>query len=91
MDAILIKANGEVSFVTPRNGTDFQLDELYEILKCELIEIVRAPKNKECIFVVDEEGKLTRKKFNAVATKMYHFEDDYIVGDVLYCRNEMIK
>lgn len=89
--AKLIKSNGEVSEVCPKNGTDFQLDELQGFVG-GLIEIVYpmtgAPKGT--ILVVNEEGKLINLPVNGVASAMMGFTDA-IVGDVLLCESSQVR
>lgn len=53
--AELIKTNGEVITVSPK-GKTFKLKELYELIGCDLIEIVHIANGR--LLVVDEEGKL---------------------------------
>ena len=38
--AKLFRTDGTAMDITPKNGTDFQLDELYEALDCELVEVI---------------------------------------------------
>lgn len=88
-----LKANGDVVDVTPKNGRDFQLDELKRFVG-GFIEIVRI--NDKQIMVVNEEGKLNRLPYNSLATEALILAyqgrvDDYIVGDVLLCDNDMVK
>ena len=54
--AKLIKANGTTTDIEPKNGTNFTLQELYEALKCRMIEVVTAKNGK--ILICDENGGL---------------------------------
>ena len=88
-----LKANGDVVEVTPKNGRDFQLDELKRFVG-GFIEIVRI--NDKQIMVVNEEGKLNGLPYNSLATEALILAhqgrvDDYIVGNVLLCDNDMVK
>lgn len=88
-----LKANCDVVEVTPKNGRDFQLDELKRFVG-GFIEIVRI--NDKQIMVVNEEGKLNGLPYNSLATEALILAyqgrvDDYIVGDVLLCDNDMVK
>lgn len=88
-----LKANCDVVDVTPKNGRDFQLDELKRFVG-GFIEIVRI--NDKQIMVVNEEGKLNGLPYNSLATEALILAyqgrvDDYIVGDVLLCDNDMVK
>jgi hypothetical protein len=92
--ATLYKTDGTQIEVKPSNGTDFQLAELYELLGCSMIEVVRMKRG--LIMIVDEEGKLSRKQANPEATKIAHgfesiFSNDFIVGTALVCREEELK
>lgn len=88
-----LKANCDVVDVTPKNGRDFQLDELKRFVG-GFIEIVRI--NDKQIMVVNEEGKLNGLPYNSLATEALILAyqgrvDDYIVGDVLLCDNDMVR
>lgn len=84
--ATIIKANGTVSEITPKNGTDFSLKELRDVVK-GYIEIVNLPDGR--IMVVNEEGKLYGLPINQQATNLYGYE--IIVGDVLVCKRNEVK
>lgn len=95
MKAKLLKVSGEVMEIEPKNGTDFKLDELYEHLNCSLIEVIYL--NQDEIMVVYEEGKLTSNNVINVNATMLAQENqaitswDYIVGDAIVCKTEMVK
>ena len=95
MDALLIRANGEATFITPKNGKDFKLDELYKHIGCDCIEIVYPMSGENNIIILDEEGKLKNKRINVAATELWFNDNtepfDFIVGDVIFCRTEMVK
>ena len=55
MKARLIKEDGRLTEIEPKNGTDFKLKELQDYIG-GLIEIVYLP--NEFILIVDEEGLL---------------------------------
>lgn len=74
--------------VAPKNGTDFQLDELQEFVG-GYIEIVTARDGR--LIVLNEEGKLNGLPVNVVATILYGNPDDAIVGDVLVCSPTQIE
>lgn len=89
--AKLIKTDNSVTEVSPKNGTDFSLEELQGFVG-GYIEIVYpltgAPKGS--ILVVNEEGKLIGLPVNGIATGMMGFTDT-IVGDVLLCDTNQVK
>lgn len=90
MKAKIYKADGTIIETAPANGTDFQLEELQEIVD-GYIEIVQLSYNQ--IMVINEEGKLIDLPYNENATEIYQEEDsfyDYIAGDVLVCDSNMV-
>ena len=89
--AQIIKTNGEVIETKPKNGTDFQLDELQSIVG-GYIEVVSLHDGR--LVVCDEEGKLKGKERNHKATDILHSvfnTNDFMVGDVLVCNENEIK
>ena len=90
--ATIIKANGETMAVKPKNGTDFSLDEMREIVG-GYIEVLFL----ECgdLMVVNEDGKNLNLPLNTEATKYIdgdmYYDGDVIVGDVLVCERKQIK
>ena len=89
--AQIIKTTGEVVEVSPENGTDFQLEELWDIVG-GYIEIVNLQDGR--LLCLDDEGKLKGKDRNHKATDIYHAAlhcNDFIVGDVLVCRDDEIE
>lgn len=89
MNMIIKAKDNKVIPVWPKNGTDFQLDELREIVG-GFIEIVYLDDKKQHLMVVNEEGKLLGLQPNVLATHLYNC-NDVIVGDVLICENDKIK
>ena len=90
VSAILIKADGTVTEIEPKNGTDFQLQECYKLLGCDMIQVI--PTRAGRIMVIDEEGKLNNKPVNREATAMVElFPGDYIVGDALICSEDQFR
>ena len=95
MKARLLKASGEVMEIEPKNGTDFNLDELHKHLQCSLVEVINI--NQDDIMVVDEEGKLASNNVINVNATMLAQENqaitswDYIAGDAIVCNRKMIR
>lgn len=92
--AIIIKTTGETIEVKPKNGTDFQLEELQEVVGgyIQILPIYRTGK----VMVVNEEGRLEHLPWNGKATTYAKqnnaiFPNDYIVGNVLVCEQKQIK
>lgn len=89
--ASILRTNGLVEDIEPKNGNDFSLDELRAIVE-GYIEVVSL--NNGFILVLNEEGKLQGLPFNEVATNVlvrYRGAGDYIVGTALLCRKEEVK
>ena len=95
MNATLYTTDGGERPVTPENGKDFKLKELYKLLKCDLVEVVYL--NSNLIMIIDEEGKLrSEHKVNQKATMrawkhMAIHPKDVIVGDAIVCDTTMFK
>ena len=92
--AKIITVTGTIETVYPKNGKDFQLDELQKIIG-GLIDIVRIDKSGE-FMVINDEGKLNGMDWNMVATTYAKMANaigrfDYIAGDVLVCDKSQIK
>lgn len=82
----IYKTTGEVIEVEPKNGKDFKLKELQEIVQ-GYIEIVNFSPTE--YMVVNEEGHLIGLPLNPSATILY--KKDIIVGDVLICNKSQIN
>jgi hypothetical protein len=54
--ATLLKPNGESVEVTPKNGKSFGLQELYDHIGCDMVELVTLKDGR--LMYVDEEAKL---------------------------------
>jgi hypothetical protein len=54
--ALLIKSSGETLEVTPANGKDFKLAELYYLLSCDCIDTINLADGR--VMIIDDEGKL---------------------------------
>lgn len=88
--ATIYKADGTTEEIQPKNGKDFKLDELQEIVG-GYIETLYL-KNKE-VMVVNEEGKLNNLSLNEKAT-VYLLDQNYadvILGNALVCKQNEIK
>ena len=88
--AKFIKSDGTTTEVKPENGSDFGLQELYRYTNGGPIEIVRAY-DGQSIIVLNEEGKMKDLPINNIATMLYGNPYDYIVGDVLLCKNGEVR
>lgn len=91
--AILYKPNQgrEYSFPEPKNGTDYQLEELKEAIGGGYIEICQLNLFPDSVMVIDEDGKNKGLPFNEMATAIYNrLPRDCIVGDALVCKRSQI-
>ena len=91
--AKIIKTNGDIVEVSPKNGSDFSLSELSEIVG-GYIEIIHTLDRKN-IIVLNEEGKILQLPINKKATEIAYGNNnminDFIVGDVLLADLEQVK
>jgi Domain of unknown function (DUF3846) len=90
MKAKWIKTDGTMTEVEPKNGTDFQLDELQKFVG-GYIEVVYPPSQHGAVMIVNEEGKLRHLPINKLATASYYPNQDVIVGDVLLCHTSQLN
>lgn len=88
--AYLIKTSGEIKEITPKNGSEFSLEELQGYVG-GYIEAVST--KDERTLIVNEEGKINGLEINSKATDIYgYYLHDVIVGDaVLINNNEWFK
>lgn len=91
--AWLLDTDGSKKEVVPKNGSEFTLPELYEMLECELVQVL--PTHQPgMIMIFDKEGKMKDNEVNLQATVIledYLFVGDVIVGKALYCPREMFS
>ena len=83
--ATLIRTNGEQEQIQPKNGTDFQLEELNAYIG-GWIEIVRIGGGE--ILVVDEEGLCKELPINTTASILAGYT---IVGPAVRCKSSQVK
>ena len=89
--AKIYRTSGEIVDIEPKNGNDFQLKELNDIVG-GCIELVTLPNDE--FMVVNEEGKIRGLPVNDNATEIYQRKIgrwDYIVGDCLICKTSQIR
>jgi hypothetical protein len=81
MASTLLRANGSIENIEPRNGKHWQLEELQDLVG-GYIEVARTLSGTW--LVIDEEGKLKNKPLNVSATRIYQYgSHDPIVGDAV--------
>lgn len=84
--ATLYKVDRTEQEVSPKNGTDFQLDELYELIGCKLVEIIHL--GEGYILVVDEEGAINGSELNVDVS---YALGSQIFGNALYCKESEVR
>lgn len=82
--------------VHPANGRCFELDELYKMLDCEMVEVIDL--SDELILIADENSKFRNPPYlNLLATAMWHQAVpaargvDFIAGRVLLCHTTQFE
>nr|DAP58045.1 MAG TPA: protein of unknown function (DUF3846) [Caudoviricetes sp.] len=90
--ATLIKTNGSKTEIQPKNGSDFQLEELQkfvdgyiDIINLHNGQILVINDNAKDVLDSNEEATETAHKHNAI------FWWDYICGDVVLCKDDEVK
>jgi hypothetical protein len=87
---VLLKATGGEIDITPGNGKNFQMDELYKLVDTDTVQILAAKDGR--IMIVDEDGKRKMKIVNAKATALYQYGVvNSVVGDVIICPSKYFK
>lgn len=84
----IIKADGTTVNYQPKAGAHYELDELQDIVG-GYIQIISLHDGRQ--MVINDEGKLQALPYNSIATDIAHeaeaiFPNDFIVGDVLICK-----
>jgi len=96
--AKVIYPSGAMFRIEPKDGKTFQLPELQDIVNGP-IEIQKLSGKTGAVMVCNEEGKLSGKKRNPIATQMWQecaepgslrTQDD-VVGTVLLCHESQIQ
>ena len=82
--------------VSPQNGRSFQLAELYQLLDCQTVDVVRL--SPELILIVDDEGKFRHPAYlNLLATYLWYQHQpeargvDRIVGRAILCHDYQFR
>lgn len=87
--AVIIRVDGKQEPVSPKNGTDFTLEELHAIVGGWIEVLYVGP----YLMVLNEDGKRDKAR-NPAATNLVLTSlrvDDWISGDVLWCPRSMVK
>lgn len=104
--ALLLRTDGSTKEIRPKNGTDFALEEVWELLG-GYYEAIGIKGGK--MMLVDEDGKSKRLPRNLAATAIFRDEirnrevspilepfrqetlKDFILGSVILCDRDMLK
>lgn len=90
-DTRFIPVQGDIVDVAPENGRVFELQELYKLLDCSLVQVLPC-QAANMLMIIDEEGKLNQKSQNERATELVTlFPGDYIAGSALVCKVEQLQ
>lgn len=95
MEAKLITDDGRVIPIIPENEVSFELEEMYNIIKCDVVQVIPIAGTRK-ILIIDEEGKLKDKPtVNVLATNLAHEHKaisygNSIVGNAILCDDTMI-
>lgn len=95
--AVRIRVDGVVENITPMNGSDFSLEEMYKLIGQDIIDFVYLPNDK--LFIVDDEGFYrVPLNINWIATRilselylMANQRPTFIFGDVLLVNSNQVK
>lgn len=95
--AVRIRVDGVVDDISPKNGSDFSLEELYSLIGQDIVEHVYLPNDK--LLIVDEEGLYRSPlEINWLATQIVSKaalsvgrQPTFIFGTALLVNNEQIK
>jgi hypothetical protein len=84
----LLRTDGTTSAVRPTNGKDYGLEELYTLLGCEIVEVIRTA-IPGVVLICDEEGLYKNPPLlNAQASIL---AGQQIVGNALACDTRRFK
>ena len=85
----LLLVDGISREVTPENGKNYTLKELYALLGCSSVEVVYPRGKKDYILICDDEGMfVSEPKVNHAASLI---NGDGIVGNALLCHTSRLK
>jgi hypothetical protein len=85
----LIRTNGVIEEVQPKNGKHFSLEEMQNFVGGY---IEAAPTKDGRLLIVNEDGKMKKLPPNETATKLYQWGAyDGIVGDALIVTRKEMK
>ena len=93
---LLDPASAEPQPINPANGRSFKLAELYPLLDCQTVDVVRL--TDELILIIDDESKFrTPAYLNLLATYLWHQHQpaargvDCIAGRAILCHEKQFR
>ncbi len=93
---LLDPQSSEPQPIRPANGRSFKLAELYRLLDCQLVDVVRL--TPDLILVIDDEGKFRHPAYlNLLATYLWHQHQpaargvDAIMGRAILCHAQQFR
>ena len=93
-DAYLTNGEEGAIEISPKNGTNFHLEELYKMLDCSLVQVLYL--KNDIIMIIDEEGKFKESNIiNLTASVLYNAQFgkliDPVVGKAIVCQSKMFR
>jgi len=90
--AKLIAPDGTVTNVSPKNGKNFDYEEIKALIGCDMIQICEASTKKHMLIFDEEFLCKNDPKPNTEATRMMHprmnpFWDNIICGNAVFCHD----
>jgi hypothetical protein len=88
MKSYILKTNGQKIPKEPQDHKVFQLDEVQKIVGGYVEQLHISGRD---IMLVNEDGKLKELPVNMPATRLINRPGDFVVGDVLVCKEYQFK
>jgi len=94
LTAKLLKTDGTEEKLVPKNGTDFSLKEIGEILDCPTFELLQG--GNKMYLLIDEDAEEKALDKNQKASEIWAewnkpLTSDSIFGAAILCSEEMVK
>ena len=99
--AMLLGVDGSIQEIRPSKGKSFKLDQMYEALSCDFIDVHRPQHGpyQDWVFVFDDEGNFRERPINPLATALWYesyppdqFSPvDVVAGPVLLMKSRLMK
>jgi len=73
------------------NGHNFQLRELYQLLHCETIEIIKIADGDDEVLVVDEDAKMKSEFLKTYNRDLSNLAGYNLFGNALRCKRSEVE